>query len=104
MKMKIFDSIGVKRLKYQNTQILDLRYQKMRMMQNDCRKFTQEVSKNDMLGKYCEDVSICLRKENPVCWETSNMFHWENRFTMQVNICFALGNEEITFCQPCDNV
>ena len=72
--MRIFVSIGVKRLKYQNTQILDLRYQKIRMMQNDCRKSTQEVSKNDMLGKNYEDDSICLRKENPVCWETSICF------------------------------
>ena len=73
--MKIFVSIGVKRLKYQNTQILDLRYQKMRVMQNDCKKFTQEMSENDMLGEDCEDDSICLRKENPVCWETSNCFN-----------------------------
>src|ERR1051325_9927467 len=104
MKMRIFVSIGVKRLKYQNTQILDLRYQKMRMMQKDCKKFTQEISKIDIPGNDFEDDSICLRKETPVCWETSNMFHWKNRFTMHVNICFALGNEEITFCQPCDNV
>ena len=73
------------------------------MMQNDCKSSPKRYQRMIYWGKDCEDDSICLRKENPVCWETSNMFHWENRFTMQVKICFALGNEEITFCQPCDN-
>src|ERR1044072_4841452 len=68
MKMNIFILIGVKRLKYQNTQILDLRYQKMRMMQKDSpRKYQRN---NIKWGKICEDALICLRKENPICWET----------------------------------
>ena len=44
-RLKIFVSIGWKRLKYQNTQILDLRYQKCEWCKNN---FTEEVQKSGL--------------------------------------------------------
>ena len=101
--MSIFVLIGVKRLKYQNTQILDLRYQKMRMMQNDYKKFhPDDIKEITWWGKFVN--TSLLGKE------------W---FTKHVNVCFALETErlpsvslvtmfkvsenDITNYQPCDS-
>ena len=88
--MKIFVSIGVKRLKYQNMQILDLRYQKMRMTQSDCRKFTKEVPKGDTTGeKYLWGCLYLFKKGESCLLENKYMFHLEKRFTKEVIIYFA---------------
>ena len=56
--------------------------------------FTQIISKKmTWWGKICEDDSICLRKEDPVCWETRSMSPWEKEIHKTCEYLFCFGKQ-----------
>ena len=103
--MNIFILIGVKRLKYQNTQILDLRYQKMRVMQNDCKKFHPDnIKEMTWWENFCGYVSVGERMIHKICEYLFHLGETKRLPSVSLVTMFKVNENDITNYQPCDSL